>query len=71
MFKIETVGDCYVAVTGLPRPQEAHATIMCRFADACNRRLADLLPSLVDKLGEDTAEISMRTGIHVSHSIGV
>ena len=32
VFKVETVGDCYVAVTGLPEPQKDHAVVMARFA---------------------------------------
>jgi class 3 adenylate cyclase len=28
VFKVETVGDCYVAATGIPEPQKYHAQIL-------------------------------------------
>ena len=32
VLKIETVGDCYVAATGLPEPNPNHAVAMARYA---------------------------------------
>jgi class 3 adenylate cyclase len=57
VFKVETIGDCYVAVTGLPDPQKNHALIMARFAAACLHKLYEMLRDLELKLGPDTAEL--------------
>lgn len=35
VFKVEVVGDCYVAVCGLPDPRTDHAVIMAKFAMDC------------------------------------
>ncbi len=42
VFKVETIGDCYVAVTGLPVAQPDHAIRMVRFALGCLGKMAVL-----------------------------
>jgi len=66
VFKIETIGDCYVAVTGLPMPQPNHAVIMARFAASCIFKMDRLVSQneMLLALGEDTAELRMRVGMH-------
>lgn len=56
--------DCYVAVTGLPEPQDDHAVIMAKFAAQCLLQIGPVLHSLVDKLGPDTAELSICFGLN-------
>ena len=64
VFKVETIGDSYVAVTGLPEPQANHAVIMARFASECRLKMNELVNQLEKSLGPDTADLSMRFGLH-------
>lgn len=64
VFKVETVGDCYVAVTGLPDPRKDHAVIMARFARAILEKMEILTKDMERTLGPDTGDLSLRIGMH-------
>eukprot|EP00980_Cylindrotheca_fusiformis_P011572 scaffold2738_cov119-Cylindrotheca_fusiformis.AAC.8 len=64
VFKVETVGDCYVAVAGLPEPDKDHAMAVCRFARDCVKVMQDTTLKLEVSLGPDTSELDLRVGIH-------
>jgi class 3 adenylate cyclase len=64
VFKVETIGDSYVAVTGLPDPQPDHAVRMARFAREGITKFNELTRMLETTLGPDTGELRMRFGLH-------
>jgi len=64
VFKIETIGDCYVCVTGIPHAQTFHAVILARFAARCLTDMSYVCHKLAGLLGEDTATLGLRVGIH-------
>jgi class 3 adenylate cyclase len=64
VFKVETIGDCYMAATGLPEKRRDHAIVMARFARDCLRKTHHVLRRLEVRLGPDTSALGMRVGIH-------
>jgi class 3 adenylate cyclase len=64
IFKVETVGDCYVAAVGLPEPRKDHAVAMARFARDCLLKMKHVTTQLEVTLGPDTDELGLRIGIH-------
>ncbi|CAB9521868.1 Receptor-type guanylate cyclase gcy [Seminavis robusta] len=64
VFKVETVGDCYVAAAGVPDPRNDHPVIMARFARACMMKMKTVTQKLEVTLGPDTGDLSLRVGLH-------
>jgi len=64
VFKVEVVGDCYVAVCGLPDARKDHYAVMCRFAQDCMSAMHVHTKELEVRLGPDTGDLSLRVGLH-------
>ncbi|CAB9521724.1 Receptor-type guanylate cyclase gcy [Seminavis robusta] len=64
IFKVETIGDCYMAVAGVPKPQADHAVRVAKFANECQLKMSQMRARLVARLGPDTGDLSIRIGIH-------
>jgi len=64
VFKVETIGDCYVAVTGLPEPSKDHAVRLSRFASECILVMHNACQRLEAQLGPGTGDLTLRVGLH-------
>ncbi|CAB9512390.1 Receptor-type guanylate cyclase gcy [Seminavis robusta] len=64
VFKVETIGDQYLAVAGLPEPQPDHAYIMARFARSCMLKMTEVMAALQPRLGPETSNLKLKIGLH-------
>eukprot|EP00536_Pseudo-nitzschia_multiseries_P000747 jgi/Psemu1/249906/estExt_Genewise1Plus.C_90109 len=69
IFKVETVGDSYVAVCGLPEARKNHAVATARFAMECLEAMKDRTRELELYLGPGTADLRLRIGLHSGPTI--
>jgi hypothetical protein len=58
------IGDCYVAVAGLPTPRADHHVAMARFARDIMETMAHMTQQLEVELGPDTSSLGLRIGLH-------
>jgi class 3 adenylate cyclase len=70
VFKVETIGDCYMAVTGLPQAQPDHALRMAKFAHDCMHKIDQVTAELSKTLGEGTDDLTLRAGMHSGEVTG-
>jgi class 3 adenylate cyclase len=64
VFKVETVGGCYVAAAGLPEPMDDHAIAAARFSRFILQRMKELARTLEVTLGPDTTDLKLRVGMN-------
>ena len=61
IVKVETIGDCYVAVCGLPEPNKDHAWKMAKFASSCADEMNNITTRLELFLGPGTVNLLARS----------
>lgn len=64
LLQIETIGDSYVAVCGLPNRRDDHAVAITKFAVDIRKKTNELSNELVTTLGKGTEHLQMRIGLH-------
>ena len=64
VFKVETVGDRYLAVAGCPEKDDRHFVTMSEFAYCCLAKFSQLTKKLEQTLGPDTGDLGLRVGLH-------
>jgi class 3 adenylate cyclase len=64
VFKVETIGDCYVAVAGLPTPRADHHIAMAHFSQDILHAMEVMTRKLEIELGPDTSSLGLRIGLH-------
>ena len=63
VFRVESMGDSYVAVAGVPEPQADHAVRMAKFAQEIMLKFNEVTHALDKTLGPETSDLQLRIGL--------
>ncbi|KAL7525767.1 hypothetical protein ACHAXR_001150 [Thalassiosira sp. AJA248-18] len=65
VFKLSTVGDCYIAATGVPYPRHDHPIVLAQFAERCRKKATEVMENLSNQPEmDDVSRLNIRIGIH-------
>ncbi|CAB9524421.1 Receptor-type guanylate cyclase gcy [Seminavis robusta] len=64
VFKLDSLGDQYLAVAGLPHYRHDHAELIVKYAYRCLKAMTMITRKLEVTLGPDTGDLRARVGIH-------
>ena len=68
LFKVETIGDCFIAAAGIPTYQSHHTLRVAKFALLA---AAAARETLLDTDNESCGSVKIRIGVHVGPVVGV
>ena len=64
VLKVSTIGDCYLATSGLPDIRDDHAEAMAKFSVECQKIFEVVTTELLYTLGSGTIDLNLRCGLH-------
>ena len=64
VLKVYTIGDCYLATSGLPGIRDDHAEVMAKFSVELQKIFEVVTTELSYALGSETTDLKLRCGLH-------
>ena len=64
VFKVSTIGDCYLATSGLPDIRDDHAEVTAKFSVEFQKIFEVVTTELAYTLGSETTYLKLRCGLH-------
>lgn len=71
VFKVETIGELYVAVANVPEANPRHAILMTKFASDCLNKSVEVFHNLDPaQVGEGAHDLKLQIGLHTGPVCG-
>ena len=64
VFKVSTIGECYLMTSGLPDIRDDHAEVMAKFSVKWQKIFELVTTELSYTLGSETTYLKLRCGLH-------